>query len=264
MNRTPKFPIKTELPQSNSAVAKELRIIKVLGIFAEVVDKYVLQPTPHIGDESPIKELLLKVGHENPQKENYLRGMLLSVPQDQETEERNPLFDSAIKEIMREDGIEAIITPESSNTFMKQLWDLLETVQKIWRTVQYNTHLLWSDFEVVLIEGCKWEPFTFQVRNSSYVAPKDTDNDLMVLFPRVYLTVPNDQPRPLNRGQVVSRNQIRNLAREEREKIDSVEPTQSRTRRTGRALSMSTDVRGSLAKEPFLSRTGASSERSKT
>ncbi|KAF9690426.1 hypothetical protein EKO04_011586 [Ascochyta lentis] len=51
LNDAAKFIMDTPLPQFNSVVAKELRIIKVLGILAEVIDKHMLQPTYQLSED---------------------------------------------------------------------------------------------------------------------------------------------------------------------------------------------------------------------
>jgi hypothetical protein len=47
----------TSLPQFNSVVAKELRIVKVLGTLAEVIDKHMLQPTYQLSEDCQFRGL---------------------------------------------------------------------------------------------------------------------------------------------------------------------------------------------------------------
>jgi hypothetical protein len=253
----------TPLPQSNSSIAKELRIIKVLGILAEVIDKHMLQPTYQLSEDCQFRGLLYKLGFTEPNKQQFLRGMILSVLHDQRESAEDYLVNQAVKELMRDDGIENIIPPALVNDFVSQLTNLLEDVQEVWRAAQYSTQIFASDFGYVQDAGSEWPQFKVETGNSKQFATYEVDDDPIVVFPRIYLVLPGEEPKPITAGAVICRSQIRAMIREEREKNRSAEQTIPRARnRSGRTLSMSNDARNGLQRQAFLSQTPASSERS--
>jgi hypothetical protein len=263
LNDAAKFIMDTPLPQFNSVVAKELRIIKVLGILAEVIDKHMLQPTYQLSGDCQFRELFYKLGSTEPNQERYLRGMVLSVLQDQRKSAEDQLVAKAIKEFMRDNGIEDVISPGSIKDFMGRLRDVLWDAQEVWRAAQYSTQLLASDFEYVQITGSEWSPFKFQAGKSTHVSTHDVDDDPIVLFPRIYLVIPGEEPKPITAGAVLYKSQIRAMIREERNNNRLAEEISPRSRnRSGRALSMSNDTRNGHKKKTFLPQASASVDRS--
>jgi hypothetical protein len=253
----------TPLPQRNSVIAKELRIIKVLAILAEVVDKHMLQPTYQLSEDCQFRGLLYKLGSGKPNKQQFLRGIILSVLDDQREEAEVHLVNRAVEELMRDEGVVDIISPASANEFESHLQNLLEEVQEIWRAAQYSTQVFVSDFGYIPDAGSEWPLFEVEAGNSTQVATHEVDNDLVVLLPRILLVLPGKEPKRITTGAVICRSQIRAMIREEREKNRSAEQTIPRARnRSGRTLSMSNDARNGLQRQAFLSQTPASSERS--
>jgi hypothetical protein len=251
------------LPPSNSVIAKELRTVKVLGILADIINKHMLQPTCQLSETCQFKELLHELGSTHPNKERFLRGMILSVLQDERETAEDHLIDLAIKELMRENGIEDIIPPGSNKDFVSHLKDILGDVQDIWRVAQYSKQMFASYFEHIQIPGSEWSPFKLQASKSAQVPTHDAEDDCIVLFPRIYLMLPGEGLKPITTGAVLSKSQIRAMAREERDNNRSAEKKSIRSRnKSGRTLSMSTDARTGHVRDAFLSQAAASSERS--
>jgi hypothetical protein len=147
LNNTAKFIIDTPLPQLNSVIAKELRIVKVLSILANVIYKQMLQPTYQLSKDCQFKELFYKLRSTKPNKERFLRGRVLSVLQDQQKSAEDHLVAKAVKKFIRDDVIKDIISPGSMKGFVGRLKDVLGDAQDVWRSAQYSTQLLASDFK---------------------------------------------------------------------------------------------------------------------
>jgi hypothetical protein len=266
LNKTAKYIFDTPLPQSNSAIAKELRIVKVLAILAELIDKYMFQPTYLLPEVSQFKELLYIIAMKEPETERFLRGIMLAVLEDEQKSAEEQLVIDATKELMRDYGVEDIISPESFTEFEQRLKELLTDAQEAWRAIQYSTHIFATEFDYAQMPAHEWQLFRFRTEStterddtSSSVSTADPENDFVVLFPRVYLMTSKEDPKPITTGTIVNKKRIHAMVREERENAQSAEQTLLHSRnRSGRTLSMSNDgPRGVQMRGPFLSRAAA-------
>ena len=251
------------LPQSNSTIAKELRIVKVLAILAELIDKYLFQPTYLLPEDSQFKELLYRLAPKEPEKEKFLRGMMLSILEEEQKTSEAHMINEAMKELFGEDGVEEVVSQTVITEFKQSLRDLLDEAQGVWQDVQHSTYAFISDFDYTQIDGIEWQLFKFETTDtteravtSSPVSTQDSDNDLIVLFPRIFILISGEEPRPITTGTVVRKSEIRAMLREERENAQSTEQSVLRSKRKpGRTLSMSTDgPRSGHARGPFLPR----------
>ncbi len=71
-------PRKIPLPQSNSPVAKAMRIASVLAVLSRTLHKYIFRPFYLVDDDTEITRLLHAVESDNPSREENIRSTLLA------------------------------------------------------------------------------------------------------------------------------------------------------------------------------------------
>jgi hypothetical protein len=225
----------------------------VLAILADIIDQYLLQPTYQIPEERTFRDFLYQLAPVDPKRERILRGMLLAALQSEREKAEDDLINQAIRELMKVHGVDDIITPGSIDDFEGRLEDILGDVLQTWRAVQYSTQFFTSEFEYVHVNGFDWKYVDFPGTNASQGSKHEDDDDVFVLFPRVYLMGENE--RPITAGAVVRNSHIRAMFKQERGNAPSSGQGLPRPRqRPGRAPSMSSDTRNGQTRRAFLSR----------
>ncbi|OAA53620.1 hypothetical protein SPI_09327 [Niveomyces insectorum RCEF 264] len=73
-----KGPTQIPLPQTNSQVAKAMRIASVLSVLSRTLHKHIFRPVYLIDDDSELTRLLHSVECDNPTKEEHMRSTLLA------------------------------------------------------------------------------------------------------------------------------------------------------------------------------------------
>jgi hypothetical protein len=241
----------------------------VLAILAELIDKYVFLPTYLLPEESEFKELLYKLSSEEPDKERFLRGMMLSILEDKQEDSEERLVNEAIKELMRRSGVEEIIPRGSNAEFEQRIRDILNDAKDAWRSAQVSTDIFMCEFEYTRTAGFEWTPFKFLAGNiperediSSPTSTHDPDDDFVALIPRIYIVLPGKEPEPITHGTVIRKSHLRAMLLEERESSQSMEQAPRRSRnRQSRTLSMSAEsARNGHTREGFLSQAVAPSK----
>jgi hypothetical protein len=250
------------LPKSNTEIAKELRVVKVLAIIADAIDEHLLQPTYQDSDGKwPLRAILYELARNDATKERVLRGMLLSMlekgREDAKTQLRNRITD----EVMRQQGVGELFIQEDYFEFVGSLMAHLSSIQEIWGTVQYDTQVFMSSFNDFQGTEFQWTVLD-DTKNDSLQSPvQEDDEDIVLLFPKISLV--SDGDRCIAPGTIVRKSQIDKLFKEDRRNNRSADAGSSRSRqRPGRTLSVTSSGRNGPVKEPFLSPTVGSSKQS--
>ncbi|KAH8704351.1 hypothetical protein GQ44DRAFT_778190 [Phaeosphaeriaceae sp. PMI808] len=249
------------LPQSNSEVAKEMRIATALGIFARLVNKYIFQPTYILEDGDELRGLLRRQAAVDDKKESFARGMFLSMfPEEQESESaaetrRQWVIGGLIGNVVH------FLASDAVGMFREELENVLVQAQKTWRTIQYSKQRLEPSFRYTPDTNFGWQTFECQVANirerEQPVSPTtadDPEDELFVIFPRIYIV---KSKQPITAGIVLRRARIRAAAQEVRENVSQTpfaEPASTRHRhRRSRDMSMSSEgAQGGPSAKPFL------------
>ncbi|KAF2195054.1 hypothetical protein K469DRAFT_2802 [Zopfia rhizophila CBS 207.26] len=250
------------LPQSNSAIAKEMRIAKVLAIFAKLVDKYIFQPTYLLIEKSRFRELLRRLASFDPEKERFARGMMLSVFPHEQDEGDKSMVDWVIVHLMETAGVDDILAAEDIPRFEDELEVLLVRAQEVWRSVLRSTQSLGPGFGFADAPNFQWQTFEFQVANITEgaeaippVTATSAEEEPFVIFPRIYLL--KGEPEPITAGTVLLETQLRAARQEFREsnfKTPFTEPTLSpHNSKPNRRASNVEAARNGVAGKPFLS-----------
>src|SRR5690242_754565 len=252
LNDAAKYVTEQPLPQSNSEIAKELRVIKVLAVLANTIHDCLLQPTYQPPDESiTLSQVLYNLACIEPRQENMLRGMLLAALADQRDSAEDQLSEHIVEEVMRSHGVEDVIRPEQHIGFQNELTNMLDGVMDIWYKVQHSTQVFQSNFTPV--HGTQVAHFILktvgpETDNSSRSEVHEDDNESVMLFPTLVLL--GKQQIPVTAGTVIRKSLIASLIREEWRTARVGEPANvPRPRLKSRALSMSSSARSGRAKE---------------
>lgn len=220
------------LPQSNSQAAKQMRIAIMLAILARAIDKDIFQPTYILDGESGIRELLLHQAIADSGKEAYCRSILLSMF----PEEQTKVSEERVKEVIGDVGWYAqdLLSVTQFETFKAGLEQVVQNASDLWKTVQHAKQRYEPNFALEDYEDFDWEVIGFEERaaadgeeGSAKVTGAGNDEDLLVIFPRVY-AVDDSDPDPITHGVVLKRSQSVE-ATQELERTRTANPTLGRT-----------------------------------
>jgi hypothetical protein len=220
------------LPQSNSPAAKQMRIAVMLAILARAIDKDIFQPTYILDGESGIRELLLHQAIADSGKEAYCRSILLSMF----PEEQTKVSEERVKEVIGDVGWYAqdLLSVTQFETFKAGLEEVVQSASDLWKTIQRAKQRYEPNFALEDYDDFDWEIIGFEERTaaageegSAKVTGAGTDEDLLVIFPRVY-AVDDGDPDPITHGVVLKRSQSAE-ATQELEKTRTANPTLGRT-----------------------------------
>jgi hypothetical protein len=232
-------------------------MVGVLGILTDAINRHIFQPTYVLPEYSRLKELLYMLSSSEPEKERFLRGMLLSIlPEEQRPTEEHAV-NNTLEELLTRSGIETIIPQESTAQFRHSLKQIIANAQTTWRAAQRSMHIFECEFDYESSPGANWQMFRFHGEDDKDganipvdVSSDEPSGDIVVIVPQMTFTVQDEDPEPITTGVVVRKSEIRTMLRKERENTQPVEQTPPRSRRSTR------ERRGS---ESFLTRTAGGS-----
>lgn len=241
------------LPNSNSPIAKEMRIAVILGTLARLVDRWIFEPTYSMPETAALRDLLSRQAEVEPKKETFLRSMISSVFQ----EEQEIIAAERIKDIkeslLQVAGMQQLLNPASTANFQKDIEVFLFKSRELWHDIQLSesrfeavfeylsTDTPWHTLELKLVDG----------RNGKVsVSPTTTselEEDLFVIFPRFYLV--QEKPQIISEGIVLYRGQCKTASKELRDERTSglFGGPGRHTIRTSRAMSFGVDRNGNTS-----------------
>lgn len=267
LRETTIFKHQIPLPQSNSNVAKEMRIAIVLGILARLINTYIFQPTYLLEEDSGLRDVLRRQAIKDPKKESFTRGILLSMfPEEQMSEAKDRMI-WVIEDLVARGGVQDVLIPDKINPFEKELENLLAQALEFWRSVQHSTQSLEPNFRYINDADLRWQTFEFQAtearegeQSTPTVASEGLEDELYVIFPRMYSM--KAEPQPIAAGTVLRKAQLRAAAQEVRETISHTSFTSLTSARhrskPSRGLSISGQGTRGTTEKPFLSNAAAS------
>ena len=255
------------LPQSNSDVAKKLRVAVVLRALAKLVDKYIFQPTYLLDEDSRLREILVEQASINATKERYARGILLSMfPENEETDSEE-VVDLVVDKLVNSLKLHVLLYPEALETFTRMLKFLVTKFQDEWKIVQRGKQKIEPSFHYPASTDRPWHVFDVDIADSKNGKPHNnvgaTHNtssaeDNIVILPRLYLVGQDPEPVPITHGCVLQRTLCDAAEGEVRKDVPSgpfARATSSRHRtRSSRTMSMTGDsIANGRRGDPFLS-----------
>lgn len=187
------FKHRIPLPQSNSNVAKKMRVAMILSTLARLVDKFIFQPTFLLREDSGLREILRQQAIIDPTKERYTRGVLLSMSPDEQEANVKEGVKIIVQDLLDTVDVGVLLPPETLATFEKELESFITQFQDEWKVVKCGKQKLEPSFTYYNSTDRPWHVFDMEVpgvKNRNHTEqPLATSNmiDDIVIFRRVHL-----------------------------------------------------------------------------
>ncbi|KAH7084168.1 hypothetical protein FB567DRAFT_528513 [Paraphoma chrysanthemicola] len=243
------FQHRIPLPQSNSEVAREMRVAIILGILATLINNVIFQPTYLVSHEDHgLRENLCHQAFINAEQEQAGRSALLAMlPEEQEENEKEGI-DYVATELLDGMNVQVLLSPENVLIVRQALEQLLLRFQQEWKIIQRGREKLEVSFQHSFSADYPWHVLDLRASNAkpkknSHAKPSSTSlEDKIVVVPRLYHIKAQDGGKPLTHGYVLQKAHL-NAAETELSKILPADPFErsgpSRTRnRGGRKMSV--------------------------
>lgn len=234
-----------------------MRAAVILGTLTRLIDRLVFQPTYLLDEQSGLRESLIYEATNDPTKERYVRGILLSMSPEAQEANSERIIQDVTDQLLDVVNVRALLTPETFATFPDALTAFVRQCLELWKTVQRGKQKLEPHFEYLASTRFPWHLYgdrSAETTNGRQAAGSPTTTAIensIVLIPRIYIIVPNADPDPITPGCVLSRSHIDAAAEELRQSLPSAPFSQASSRghrgRPGRNPSISGGVRSFLA-----------------
>ncbi|PSN60506.1 hypothetical protein BS50DRAFT_625878 [Corynespora cassiicola Philippines] len=210
------------LPQSNSDIAKKMRVATIVGMFARLIDKFIFQPTYLSTEDSGLREVLRRQAMAEPKKERYTRGILLAtLPKDQDEISKDVIL-YTVEDMLENVKVRVFLNPDALEAFKKALESLVAQFQEQWKTIQRGRQKLELSFSYSINIKHPWYVLDAPARIPEGVKRSGAHpftgkaEDDTVVIPRVYLMGTGPQPDPITHGYVIGKAQLDAAAEEVR------------------------------------------------
>ena len=209
-----------------------MRIAVMLAILARTIDKDIFQPNYILDGESGIRELLVLQAIADSGKEAYCRSILLSMFPDEQAK----VSKERVKEVVGHVGwyAQELLSVTQFETFKAGLEEVVQSASDLWKTIQRAKQRYEPNFALDDYEDFDWDIISFEEKTaaaeeegSAKVTGEGNDEDLLVIFPRVY-AVDDSDPDPITHGVVLKRSQSAE-ATQELERTRTANPTLGRS-----------------------------------
>ena len=204
------------VPRSNSPCAKYMRIAVSLTILATALNDHIFTTTYLFKDDSEVRTVSLNLADENPDKERFCRGLLLSLENDTQNKNAKHRISLVINKVMG--SVQPLLRGSRADDFRAALNTTVQAAADLWRSVQGKK----SRFEADTDRGDQWEWQRFltpatddHTVGASQHQETEAVEDRMVLcvFPRIFAVDPEDDV-PIFPGMAVMASQTTEAARE--------------------------------------------------
>lgn len=195
-----------------------MRIAIILAIIARTIDRYIFQPIYAFGEESGIREILLPLAVSSSEKECFTRGLLLSLsPQDKDAMMRE-IVEKVVDDVTSH--VKDVLSKPLMADFVSALEQLAQGACDTWVYIRAIQTKYEPDFELVPTNDFEWETIQYDDAAPTNNGDKRTstqgerDDELLVVFPRLYVIENNKIPQPVTHGTVLRRSQALPAAQE--------------------------------------------------
>jgi hypothetical protein len=241
-----------------------MRVAIILAMLARSIDTHLFHPTYVLEEDSGVRQLLLRQAVRNSKRESFCRALLLSMfPEEQEVAAGERV--NRVIEDMR--NVEDLLPQAKIEDFRSELGQFVRRTCKTWVTVQRIRERFEPSFELTRVKDLEWQALLFEASAASEKEPTTAiqggrDDELLVVFPRLYVVEKDQEPEPVTAGTVLKRSQSLAAAQELEEQPLSPTfgtATSPRSRRVKpRNLSISVHGNGSPESQTFLEQKGGS------
>ncbi|KIX05011.1 uncharacterized protein Z518_05883 [Rhinocladiella mackenziei CBS 650.93] len=198
------------LEGSNSPAAKHIRTMLVAALLAQSLEEYILTPNYLLEDDDELRYVLRAIN--DTEKKNSLRGMILSISEDDDWKEtvKAKRVASAVEDVLQ--PLQRLLPVEILGTFKSELEEVIRNVVSTWEPLQRCK----NHYEVNAVahrsnwewKSIRWNDggIEFETVHSRTFAD---DEGLMVVFPRVCAIDRSKRPffTPVFPGIVLQRPQ---------------------------------------------------------
>ncbi|KAJ5591490.1 uncharacterized protein N7459_001859 [Penicillium hispanicum] len=178
------FPFKA----SNTSAAKDMRLAITLAILSREINKHIFQPNYILPDDSDIRETLIDLAGEDPEKERFLRSMLLSIDPKAQDETVESKANSVVHNVSGQ--LSKLISQTQHGAVHASISKIVGEAKGFWRLVQRAQHKYEIDFEDSYSdERHEWKPFAFPSDGDfrgTAIAPVGQDGSFFTVFPCLY------------------------------------------------------------------------------
>ncbi|KAL6411413.1 mei5 protein [Ilyonectria robusta] len=132
------------MPLSNSPAAKQMRVAAVLGICAQLLSKYIFQPTYLLNDNS-LSNLIVEISEVDPDTELYLRSVLLPIHPNKQEKNAKARIGHVVANVVQYAG--PMLSEESEEEFRSSFTNVCKTICEKWMDFQKLEAQVESTFE---------------------------------------------------------------------------------------------------------------------
>jgi hypothetical protein len=254
------FQHRVPLPPTNSPEAKKMRIAVVSKILARSIDEYVFHPTYLFGDGKEVRHTLIRQAISNSEHESLFRGVLLAIL----PEESEAAADMRVRKVVEEvlEYVQDLLPEDRIEEFTSSLEKLVRDACEVWEETRMTRRHFEPHFESKRFGDIECLPLNFSGLRTSKTGQELTsqgagDEELLVVFPRLYLVETDKIPEPITAGTMLGRSQSLRAA-EELEKqphspiIGRAMSLRQKPHHRDRRISISTQGSKGLGIQPFL------------
>lgn len=244
------------LPQSNTNAARRMRTAIILGVLTRLVDKFIFQPTYLLDEESGLREVLRDEAANDPVKERYTRGILLSMSPDEQEANGESIVHHVVEQLLDIANARVLLTPEASATFSEALEGFVRQCQEQWKIIQRGKQKLEPSFAYSASSDYPWQLFDDTIadakdeRHSEELSATTAIESDIVLIPRIYHVSTKPDPDPITPGCVLRKTHFDAAAEELRNSLPSAPFTHATSGRHRNRPRRAMSVTGNS--KPFL------------
>ncbi|KAJ5740925.1 hypothetical protein N7493_000797 [Penicillium malachiteum] len=166
---------------SNSDSAKGMRLAVILAILSREIDKAIFQPSYIPSENGHLRASLSKLVKTDPEKEQFIRSVLLSIDRDgQETE-----LQSRAKTVVHNVShyLFTLLSITQYGQLKEKLEKIVETAIKVWRPMQHATKKYETEFDPEEWSHKDDGLFQFPMGTPDQTGLEQPVHDLLVIFP---------------------------------------------------------------------------------
>lgn len=224
------------LPPSNSREAKNMRAVFLQAILAASLVRKIFTVTYQIEEDGEFRDLLLALAEADACKESFLRGMLASLPEENEM----TIIKKRVKAVVVEVSGHArhLLGRGQAESLRSELESIVDKAAQVWKSIQRKESRFETDADTRYDTQWQWRAVEFSSYENDALTLRDVpatsyaQNDAeIVLFPRVYI-VKEEIDTPVFPGVVLQSSQMVRA----REELD-------RTRKTSRLFERVSSMR---------------------
>ena len=224
-------------------------------MIARSVDRHIFQPSYLVGDDG-LREATLRQAIQNSEKESFCRAVLLSVMPEEQQSAAKERVEFVLDDIVN--AVHSLLPLETRKAFELSLKEFVLKACYNWDAMRRIKQRLEPSFHLEHLEDREWHTLDYDPSIAGETEQRPAiqggrDDELLVVFPRLYIVRKSHPPHPITAGTVLRRSQSLAATQEiERPLSDALGRSISIRSRRQRNLSISAHKNRSSEAGPFL------------